>query len=140
MSSGANDWSLTKLVLEVLKGKTNIDGVNWHSGDLKKGMASKVKKAYKMLEGLASDDEKKYFNCKLLPQIAGGPRSEWLLKVSKIVEHLEIQMVDNLVRRNCPGASELEIASAKSRQKTNVSALGGLIEKLNTVANKAAEK
>jgi len=138
--TGAKDWSLTKLVQEVLKGKTNLDVVNWHNGKLGKSMASKVKKAYNMLEGLANDDEKKYFDCRLLPLDKDAGRFEWLEEVSQTVGRLEILMIDDLVRRKLPDASELEITNAKSKQKTNVSTLGGMIEKLNTAENKAAGK
>jgi len=138
--TGAKDWSLTMLVQEVLKGKTDLDKVNWHNGKLKKSMASKVKKAYKMLEGLANDDEKKYFDCRLLPLDKDAGRFEWLEEVSQTVGRLEVRMIDELVRRKLPDASELEIANAKNKQKTNVSTLGGLIEKVNTAANEAAGK
>ena len=132
-------WSCLTFVMEVVKGRADVNTTNWYNGTVDKKVAAKGKAVYMLLETLASKDEKKYFVSTRCPN-TGKEREEWLAAIGTIVPRIANEMITHLLKRRLIAAgtavTENAIQSKRSKQQTGVAALGGLIERVVTAENK----
>ena len=138
--SKMSDWTCQRFVSEVVKGGVNVEAKGWYNNTVNKKLAAKGKLIYLKLESMASDDEKQYFVSRRCPKITGKERTDWLNKIGTIVPRLENAMITELLNRHFVATdkevTDAAIESARGRQSTGVSALGGLIERVMTAENK----
>jgi len=138
--SKMSDWTCLRFVSEVVKGGVNVETTGWYNQTTTKNLAAKGKLVYLKLMSMASDEEKQYFVSRRCPKFVGKERTDWLNKIGTIVPRLVNPMITELLNRHFVATdkevTDAAIESARGRQSTGVSALGGLIERVMTAEKK----
>lgn len=140
--AGVTEWTASKFVKEVvLQGLNPDSNAELFLGTFVNASARlRLKKVFFALRESAANDQKKYFQCRNVP-VTGDARTQWFADIDTVVPPLATAMAKRLweERLGLEGKSNdpLAVAQKMKVQTMRVSALGGLIEKVNALKNKA---
>jgi hypothetical protein len=131
-------WDCVKFVVETIKQGVNAEATAaW--GGVDKTTQGRAKKVFLALKDAASDDDKKYFSAVQCPK-EGTDRTDWLDSVEEVVSRLVQAVVTKLIRDREAFKGNIlsneDVQKELKKQKMNVSAIGGLIEKVLTSSRK----